>query len=127
MLHLRPFTDDDARTFLSEQFPAIDPTEVLAHLERCGIESLYENPLTLRMLGEVAQHDGPLPETRAELFHSACRVMLKEENPRHHGIPMLTEAKSNCCWRPVRFARPNCYAATSGYLMVQARKHRRDT
>ena len=84
VLHLRPFTHDDACTFLSEQFPAIDPAEVLAHLERCGIESLYENPLTLRMLGEVAQHYGPLPETRAELFHSACRVMLKEENPRHH-------------------------------------------
>ncbi len=83
LLHLRPFTLDDARAFLSEAFPAIDSTEVLAHLARCGIESLYENPLTLRMLGEVAQEDGPLPETRAQLFDRACRVMLKEPNPRH--------------------------------------------
>ena len=84
LLHLRPFTEDDARAFLSEEFPAIDSAEVLAHLARCGIESLYENPLTLRMLGEVAQDDGPLPETRAQLFDRACRVMLKETNPRHH-------------------------------------------
>ncbi|MCY4394638.1 MAG: hypothetical protein OXC10_05845, partial [Rhodospirillaceae bacterium] len=84
LLHLRPFTEDDARAFLSEEFPAIDSAEVLAHLARRGIESLYENPLTLRMLGEVAQDDGPLPETRAQLFDRACRVMLKETNPRHH-------------------------------------------
>ena len=84
LLHLLPFTVDDALTFLSEVFPAIDSTEVLAHLARCKIESLYQNPLTLRMLGEVAQDDGPLPETRAQLFDRACRVMLKEENPRHH-------------------------------------------
>lgn len=83
LLHLRPFTEDDARTFLSEEFPAIDSAEVLEHLARCGIESLYENPLTLRMLGEVAQDDGPLPETRAHLFGRACRVMLREPNPRH--------------------------------------------
>ena len=84
LLHLRPFTEDDARAFLSEEFPAIDSAEVLEHLARCGIESLYENPLTLRMLGEVAQDDGPLPETRAHLFGRACRVMLKEENRHHH-------------------------------------------
>ena len=84
LLHLRPFTEDDARAFLSEEFPAIDSAEVLEHLVRCGIESLYENPLTLRMLGEVAQDDGPLPETRAHLFGRACRVMLQEPNPRHH-------------------------------------------
>ena len=84
LLHLRPFTEDDARAFLSVVFPAIDSAEVLAHLARFGIESLYKNPLTLRMLGEVAQDDGPLPENRAQLFDRACRVMLKEPNPRHH-------------------------------------------
>ncbi len=84
LLHLQPFTEDDARAFLSEEFPGIDSTGVLEHLARCGIESLYENPLTLRMLGEVAQDDGPLPETRAQLFDRACRVMLEEKNRRHH-------------------------------------------
>ncbi|MDE0006065.1 MAG: hypothetical protein OXQ29_25520 [Rhodospirillaceae bacterium] len=84
MLHLQPFTKDDARAFLAEEFPEIDSTDVLAHLARFGIQALYENPLTLRMLGEVTRDDGRLPKTRAELFDRACRVMLKEENPRHH-------------------------------------------
>ena len=84
LLHLRPFTEDDARAFLSEEYPEIDSIGLLAHLARCGIESLYENPLTLRMFGEVARDDGPLPETRAQLFDRACRVMLREPNPHHH-------------------------------------------
>ena len=85
VLHLRPFTEDDAGAFLSEKFPAIESAKVLEHLAHRGIESLYENPLTLRMLGEVAQDDGPLPATRAQLLDRACRVMLREPNPHHHG------------------------------------------
>ncbi len=87
LLHLRPFSDGDAHAFLSEEFPAINSAEVLAHLAHYGIESLYENPLTLRMLGDVARNDGPLPETRAQLFDRACRVMLKEANSRHYQDP----------------------------------------
>ena len=48
-----------------------------------GIEDLCRNPLTLRMLGEVAQEELVLPDSRAELFDRACCVMLKEDNPRH--------------------------------------------
>jgi len=83
LLHLQPFGRNDAHEYLSRQFPAIEPAAVLDHLERCGIESLYENPLTLRMLGEVAENQGALPETRAHLFDRACRVMLEECNPGH--------------------------------------------
>ena len=85
LLRLQPFTRDDARTFLSQEFPEIDPHSLLDHIAERGIEALYGNPLTLRMLGEVALVSGSLPETRADLFDRACRVMLKEKNPRHHG------------------------------------------
>ena len=37
------------------------------------------------MLGEVARAPGSLPDTRADLFDRACRVMLREKNPHHHG------------------------------------------
>ena len=85
LLRLQPFTRDDARTFLSREFPEIDPLGLLDHIAERGIDALYGNPLTLRMLGEVAQLSGSLPETRADLFDRACRVMLKEKNPHHHG------------------------------------------
>ena len=84
LLHLQPFTHDDARTFLSQEFPEVDAEGLLAHLTDRGIETLYGNPLTLRLLGEVAQAEGPLPESRVQLFDRAGRVMLKEDNPRHH-------------------------------------------
>ncbi len=93
LFHLQPFTDRDARVFLAEEFPTIDSAELLAHLARCGIEALHENPLTLRMLGEVAQDASPLPETRAELFDRACRVMLKEANPRHKQDPHVGKSE----------------------------------
>lgn len=83
LLHLQPFTRDDARTFLSQEFPEVDAADLLDQLADRGIEVLYENPLTLRMLGEVVQESGVLPDTRVELFDRACRVMLKEPNPHH--------------------------------------------
>ena len=94
VLHLQPFTSDDARTFLAQEFPRIDAEDLLAHLADRGIEALYGNPLTLRMLGEVAQTDGPLPDTRAQLLDRACLVMLEERNPRHHAKPRVLEDPS---------------------------------
>ena len=83
LLRLQPFTRDDARRFLSQVFPGVDVDALLAHLEARGLEALIGNPLTLRMLGEVAATDSRLPQTRAKLFDRACRVMLEERNPRH--------------------------------------------
>ena len=87
LLHLQPFDAQDADTFLSNEFPEIDPALVLSHLLSRGLDGLYKNPLTLRLLGEVAQDEGPLPDSRTELLERACRVMLSEENPLHHEAP----------------------------------------
>ena len=83
VLHLQPFSYEDMLAFLSNEFPEIDADDLLYHLDSRGIGSLYENPLTLRMLGKVMQDEGALPGTRAQLFDRACRAMLEERN-RHH-------------------------------------------
>ena len=83
VLHLQPFSYEDMLAFLSNEFPGIDADGLLEHLDGCGIGSLCKNPLTLQMLGEVMQAEGALPDTRAQLFDRACRVMLEERNPLH--------------------------------------------
>ena len=94
LLHLQPFDDGDAHEFLSHQFPELDASDVLDRLATRGLDGIYKNPLTLKLLGEVAQSGPDLPETRAELLDGACRVMLSEENPHHAAAPhvrMTTE------------------------------------
>ena len=83
LLHLQPFSREDALRFLSDEFPAVDAADILHHLAGRGLNSFYQNPLTLRLLGEVVERTGLLPERRAELLERACGVMLREENPRH--------------------------------------------
>ena len=87
LLHLQPFSYEDMLAFLSNEFPEIDADGLLDHLDARGIGSLYENPLTLRMLGEVMQEEGALPDTRAQLFDRACRAMLEERNRLHENDP----------------------------------------
>ena len=87
LLHLQPFSNDDARIFLSNEFPGINAADVLNHLESRSLGDFYRNPLTLRLLGEVAVQTGQLPERRAELLDRASIVMLREENPHHQGDP----------------------------------------
>ncbi len=84
LLRLQPFSHDDARKFLSQISSGIDVDALLLHLDDRGLQALVGNPLTLRMLGDVAAAESRLPDTRAELFDRACRVMLDEPNPRHH-------------------------------------------
>ena len=87
LLHLQPFDDGDAHEFLSHEFPELDAPDVLDRLAMRGLDGIYKNPLTLKLLGEVAQSGPDLPETRAELLDRACRVMLSEENPHHAAAP----------------------------------------
>ena len=130
LLRLQPFTRDDARRFLSQEFPGVDVDALLAHLESRGLEALIGNPLTLGMLGEVAATDSRLPETRSELFDRACRVMLKERNPRHDAAShvLKTEdelllAAGTICAALLLCDRPGAYAGPTrktpeGFLNV---------
>ena len=83
LLHLQPFSRDDARLFLANEFPTIDAASIVDHLASRGLDGIYQNPLSLGLLGEVAHQTGVLPERRAELLERACSVMLPEKNPRH--------------------------------------------
>ena len=83
LLHFQPFSREDALRFLSDEFPTVDAADTLHQLADRGLDSFYQNPLTLRLLGEVVARTGLLPERRAELLEHACGVMLREENPRH--------------------------------------------
>jgi hypothetical protein len=87
VLHLEPFDRDDADKFLRTFFPEVDANAVLDHLATRSLDAVYGNPLTLRMIGEVARAETMLPSTRADLLDRACTIMLREENPRHHDAP----------------------------------------
>ena len=87
ILHLQPFTRDDAREFLSQKFPEVDADQILNYLANRGLEDIYRNPLTLRMLGETAREAGDLPDSRAELFKRACKLMLREESELQQNKP----------------------------------------
>ncbi|MGK9235858.1 hypothetical protein KXS07_29900 [Inquilinus limosus] len=87
ILHLDPFDRSDADAFLAAFFPDVDAGAILDHLAARGLEEIYRNPLTLRMIGEVAQAEVALPGSRADLLERACKLMLREENPRHQDAP----------------------------------------
>lgn len=83
LLHLLAFDRDDATLFLRRNFPSVDAEDVLTHLADRGLEEIYRNPLTLRLIGEVAASDEALPDSRAQLLDRACQLLVQEDNPRH--------------------------------------------
>ena len=83
LLVLEPFDFEDAMRFLETRFPELDAVGALAHLQNRGLQSIYANPLTLRLLGEAVVGEQPLPESRGELLASASRQMVLELNERH--------------------------------------------
>lgn len=85
LLHLQSFDRHDALLFLQQEFPGADAEGVLTGLAERGLEEIYENPLTLRLLGQVAEKHGALPATKVELFEQACQLLILEDNVRHAG------------------------------------------
>ena len=83
ILHLLPFSYDNAKQFLAEYIEEIRAEEVLDELSKRNLDGFYGNPLTLRLIAELVVGRQRLPETRAGLFDQACRLLVREENAAH--------------------------------------------
>ncbi|ESY13910.1 hypothetical protein [Mesorhizobium sp. LNJC394B00] len=93
ILTLEPFNRTEARAYLVARYSSVDPDHVLDHLAAHRLEELYRNPLTLGLMGRVAEKDTQLPGTRAALFERVCRLVWPEHDPDRQdmGLAQLTQ------------------------------------
>ncbi len=80
VVSIKEFTREEASAFWSSRgfTSSVDP--VLDGLDEQGLSDLYRNPLTLGLLGRVADSGKSRPTTRAELFEHVCELIWREEN-----------------------------------------------
>ena len=76
-LHLDPFSEEDARIFLTGQLGAERAEEVVAHFAGHGLRGFLGNPQTLEMIERVAP-TGELPRTSSELFERTVDIVWQE-------------------------------------------------
>lgn len=79
---LKPFSWGHAKHFLSG-FAGIDPKQLLEELDRRDLGEFYANPLTLKLIAEIATNNQGLPTGRAGLFSHASRLLVLENNRIH--------------------------------------------
>ncbi|MGP9820952.1 hypothetical protein ACTZWW_13130 [Salinarimonas sp. NSM] len=79
-LVLLPFSTDDAVAFLTETLGSERAAAVAASLEERGLDAFLENPLTLGFVLSIAQRDGALPDTRADLMTQAVEILRVEND-----------------------------------------------
>lgn len=77
---LEPLDRTEAYHYLAMQNPDVDANHVLDHLATHNLDELYRNPLTLNLMGRVAERDRSLPATRGALFERACALIWPEHN-----------------------------------------------
>ncbi|ALM86994.1 hypothetical protein ASB57_14980 [Bordetella sp. N] len=96
VLTLEPFDRSEARAFLLAQTPSVDSDQVLDHLASHSLHDLYRNPLTLGLMGRVAETDTELPATRAALFERVCTLIWPEHDAdrQDEGLAQLTQAEA---------------------------------
>ncbi|WP_247894705.1 NACHT domain-containing protein [Azospirillum argentinense] len=93
---IEPFNDQEALAFLAQRHPKADAEHVLDHLDEHGLADLHRNPLTLGLMGRVAETDRVLPRTRAELFKRVCTLIWPEHDPDRQdlGLAKLSEEQA---------------------------------
>ncbi|MBZ9908083.1 hypothetical protein LB557_18900 [Mesorhizobium sp. BR115XR7A] len=93
ILTLEPFNRVEAHAYLVVRHSSVDADHVLNHLAAHRLEELYRNPLTLGLMGRVAETDMQLPGTRATLFERVCTLVWPEHDPDRQdmGLAQLTE------------------------------------
>lgn len=77
-LHLKPLTDEQVLTFVTEALGAEKTDIVIRHFDGLGLQSWLGNPHTLNMITKVA--NGRLPRNRTELFEMAVYELAEEFN-----------------------------------------------
>lgn len=90
---LEPFDRAEALRYFVARYPTLGAEHVLDHLETHSLEELYRNPLTLGLMGWVAESDTQLPATRAALFERVCTLVWPEHDPdrQDFGLAQLSE------------------------------------
>ncbi|MDP9941390.1 NACHT domain-containing protein [Ectopseudomonas alcaliphila] len=93
---LEPLSRAEALLFLTQHHLITDPERVLLHLDVNGISELYRNPLTLEMMGKVAEYDEPLPATRGALFGRVCSLLWPEHDSERQdeGLGAFSEVQA---------------------------------
>lgn len=96
ILKLEPFDRSGARAFLTTNHPHSDSDKTLAHLANQNLDDLYRNPLTLSLLGQLAEADIELPTTRAALFERVCRLVWPEHDSsrQNEGLAQLSDEEA---------------------------------
>jgi hypothetical protein len=83
---LEAFSRSEALLFLNQRHAMVHAEDVISHLEMHNIADLYGNPLTLNLMGEVAEHEAKLPATRAALFEKVCALAWPEHNSDRYDL-----------------------------------------
>ena len=93
ILALESFDRAEAHEYLLAKYPSVDVDHVLKHLTSHSLDELYRNPLTLGLVGRVAENDTQLPATRAALFERVCALVWPEHDPdrQDRGLAQLTK------------------------------------
>lgn len=93
VLTLEPFDRSEAQAFLLALNLSLDADHVLNHLASYNLRDLYRNPLTLGLIGRVAETDTQLPATRAILFERVCTLIWPEhdDDRQDEGLAQLTQ------------------------------------
>lgn len=96
VLILEALSRKEAHSFLSHRYQTVDAANVLEHLDANGIADLYSNPLTLGLIGRVAESDSELPQTRGVLFDRVCSLIWPEHDQDRNdlGLGSLTEEQA---------------------------------
>lgn len=81
VIHLQPLDEDDIHGLLTFELngDAVRAREVIGRLEGSNLAGLMGNPQTLQMIARVVSN-GPLPETKAELFEKAVEELRREHS-----------------------------------------------
>lgn len=88
VVSIEALTRAQAREFWVTRGFLNDAEPVLARMDEQNLSDLYQNPLTLTLLGSVADNGGALPATRASLFDRVCELSWRESHETRQDAPL---------------------------------------
>ena len=116
VLRLDPLTDSDVVRIL-EGYPDIhDPQAFIRSAREHGIDGLFKNPMSLRILVDAVAQGGGWPESRLETFEKACLRLVQEHNTEHE-VAGQDDTPGQLIAAAGRLCAVQLLAGTAGYTL----------
>ena len=116
VLRLDPLSNQNVKDILANNYGVEDTDGFIRTAQKRGVKQLLTNPQNLELLAKLVLL-GKWPDSRRQMFHEACRLLVRERNREHLAVNLSNADIDPLIEAAGRLCAVQLFCGTAGYSL----------